>query len=247
MFERQVPGGSGVAFGSRRAESAPVSRGLGRQLAVNAWQHRQALPRSRQGTSSPSQLLLEEDTWTNLRKRALGHRADTARLFPPLLILVPGEWVLPHYSSLMFLSCQHPLTATSVKASEENCIHPISSKFLFLPYLQALSNCNSFLLTTGSVWVQIREVIKHLSPNGAEYSPYVSFSDGSVTSLSDTRQLSAPYRQVVFISHLPHFNDLYVRVFFIAKLVAFSHSFTAVSFQEKLRRYLPFTRSSTMF
>lgn len=45
----------------------------------------------------------------------------------------------------MFLSCQQPLTATSVTASKENCIHPISSKFLFLPYLQALSNCSGYL------------------------------------------------------------------------------------------------------
>lgn len=50
---------------------------------MNAWQHTaRQLQRSRQGmgTSSPSQLLLEEDTWTNLRKRAKGYRADTARL-----------------------------------------------------------------------------------------------------------------------------------------------------------------------
>lgn len=45
----------------------------------------------------------------------------------------------------MFLSCQQPLTAASVTASKENCIHPISSKFLLLPYLQALSNCSSYL------------------------------------------------------------------------------------------------------
>lgn len=124
---------------------------------------------------------------------------------PPLLTLLPGGWVLPRYSSLVLPDCQQPLTVASVTASKENCIRPISLKFLFLEYLQALGSCPiTFLLARGNIWVRIGAGIKCLSPNRAEYSPpCVSFSDSSIASLSDTRQLRAPYRQVLSIFHSP--------------------------------------------
>lgn len=85
MLKKQVSGNSGTCFfDSMCAGNAPVSDlAVTSEGLMDAWQHTtRQLRRSRQGTGtpSPSQLLLEEDTWKSPGKRVPRHGADPTRL-----------------------------------------------------------------------------------------------------------------------------------------------------------------------
>lgn len=96
---------------------------------MNAWQ----LRRSGQGmgTSSPSQLLLERDTWTNLRKQALGY-SEAGAAHP---ILLPWDWLILHSLRFSFDLC--PLQA-DIFSPANSCAWRMGSATLVIAHVPQL-------------------------------------------------------------------------------------------------------------